>query len=108
MQKLKQPWACFDEIHKQREWKNILKGIYDADGERLRILVTGSARLELFRRSGDSLAGRFFLFRLSPVLLGELLGRARPSVPPPGSPRLDRRLPLSPTPKYCLGRVERS
>jgi predicted AAA+ superfamily ATPase len=82
MQKLKQPWACFDEIHKQREWKNILKGIYDADGERLRILVTGSARLELFRRSGDSLAGRFFLFRLSPVLLGELLGRARPSVPP--------------------------
>jgi len=76
------PWTCFDEIHKDRQWKNILKGIYDADGERLRILVTGSARLNLFRRAGDSLAGRFFLFHLSPVLLGELLSRPRPSAPP--------------------------
>jgi predicted AAA+ superfamily ATPase len=80
---IRKPWICFDEIHKQRKWKDILKGVYDADAERFRILATGSARLELFRRAGDSLAGRFFLFRLSPVLLGELLGRPAPSVPPP-------------------------
>jgi len=77
----RKPWLGFDEIHKQRQWKNILKGIYDEDGERMRIMVTGSARLELFRRAGDSLAGRFFLFRLSPILLGELLGQAPPPVP---------------------------
>jgi predicted AAA+ superfamily ATPase len=82
MRGVRKPWICFDEIHKQRKWKNILKGIYDEDGGRVRVLVTGSARLELFRRAGDSLAGRFFLFRLSPVLLGELLGRPVPSVPP--------------------------
>jgi len=62
---LRKPWVCFDEIHKQRQWKNILKGIYDVDGERMRILVTGSARLELFRRAGDSLAGRFFRYWLA-------------------------------------------
>ena len=45
------PWLCFDEIHKTRQWKNVLKGIYDEDGERMRILVTGSARLELFRQA---------------------------------------------------------
>ena len=86
------PWVCFDEIHKDHHWKNILKGIYDADGERIQILVTGSARLNLFRRAGDSLAGRFFLFHLSPVLLGELLGRPRP--PAPEDPRdwIDERL----------------
>ncbi len=82
MKGLRKAWACFDEIHKQRRWKNILKGVYDADGHKLRILVTGSARLDLFRRSGDSLAGRFFLFHLSPMLQGELLGHRAPAVPP--------------------------
>ena len=81
MKGVRAPWACFDEIHKDRHWKNILKGIYDADGERLKILVTGSARLNLFRQEGDSLAGRFFMFHLSPVLLGELLARPLPSAP---------------------------
>lgn len=75
------PWACFDEIHKDRQWKNVLKGVYDADGDRLKILVTGSARLDLFRRAGDSLAGRFFLFHLSPALLGELLARSAAATP---------------------------
>ena len=63
----------------------MLKGIYDEEAERLRILVTGSARLDTFRRSGDALAGRYFQFRLSPVLLGELLGHPAPGPPPPDS-----------------------
>jgi predicted AAA+ superfamily ATPase len=82
MKGLRKAWACFDEIHKQRQRKNILKGVYDADGHKLKLLVTGSARLDLFRRSGDSLAGRFFLFHLSPILQGELLRRPAPPVPP--------------------------
>src|SRR5512136_2926670 len=47
------PWVCFDEIHKMPKWKNILKGSYDAFEEDCRFIVTGSARLEWFRRSGD-------------------------------------------------------
>lgn len=56
-----------DELHKMPAWKNHLKGIYDTKPENLRILVTGSARLETFRQSGDSLAGRYFYHRLLPL-----------------------------------------
>ncbi len=65
-------WVCFDEIHKMPKWKNILKGIFDTYQSKLRFIVTGSARLDLFRRSGDSLTGRYFLFRLFPINLFEL------------------------------------
>ena len=62
----------FDEIHKMPDWKNYIKGIYDTKPSKLRILVTGSARLEYFRQTGDSLAGRFFNHRLFPFTAGEL------------------------------------
>ena len=61
----------FDELHKMKGWKNYLKGVYDTRPEKMKILVTGSARLEAFRQSGDSLAGRFFRHRLLPVTPGE-------------------------------------
>lgn len=56
-----------DEIHKKPKWKNYLKGIFDTKGAHQKILVTGSARLEIFNRVGDSLAGRYFLHRLMPL-----------------------------------------
>ncbi|MCF7912882.1 MAG: ATP-binding protein [Candidatus Cloacimonetes bacterium] len=56
----------FDEIHKMKGWKNYLKGIFDTKEPYLKILVTGSARLETFHKSGDSLAGRYFLHHLLP------------------------------------------
>ena len=56
-----------DEIHKMPEWKNYLKGIYDTKHAHQKILVTGSARLEVFTQVGDSLAGRYFLHRLLPL-----------------------------------------
>lgn len=56
-----------DEIHKMPKWKNYLKGIYDTKSPHQKILVTGSARLEIFNKVGDSLAGRFFLHRLMPL-----------------------------------------
>jgi len=61
-----------DELHKMRGWKNYLKGLYDTKPSSLEILVTGSARLETFRHSGDSLAGRYFRHRLHPLSLAEL------------------------------------
>lgn len=61
-----------DEIHKMPKWKNYLKGIYDTKPEKLKILVTGSARLEIFKSVGDSLAGRYFLHRLMPLSPAEL------------------------------------
>jgi len=61
-----------DELHKMEGWKNFLKGIYDTKPSHQQILVTGSARLEAFRQSGDSLAGRFFRHRLNPLSMAEL------------------------------------
>ncbi len=68
----KTDYIIFDEIHKMPEWKNFLKGIFDTRAPHLRILVTGSARLEIFRRSGDSLAGRFFASHLFPLTPAEV------------------------------------
>lgn len=56
-----------DEIHKMGNWKNYLKGVFDTKLRNQKILVTGSARLEIFNEVGDSLAGRFFLHRLMPL-----------------------------------------
>ncbi|MCD6311829.1 MAG: ATP-binding protein [Elusimicrobia bacterium] len=61
-----------DELHKMTGWKNYLKGVFDTKSKKLKILVTGSARLDIFRQSGDSLAGRFFTHRLLPFSLSEL------------------------------------
>lgn len=60
-----------DEIHKMRDWKTYLKGVYDGRSEGQAILVTGSARMETFRQSGESLAGRYFGLRLHPISVRE-------------------------------------
>lgn len=61
----------FDELHKFGRWRNHLKGLYDTHAPELRILVTGSARLDLYRRGGDSLQGRYHHLRLYPFSLRE-------------------------------------
>lgn len=61
-----------DELHKMPDWKNYLKGIFDTKPEKMRILITGSARLDVYDRVGDSLAGRYFRHRLLPLSLSEL------------------------------------
>lgn len=61
----------FDEIHKQKNWRNILKGIYDTNKEKITLLVTGSARLAWYRKSGDSLVGRYFPYQMLPLGLPE-------------------------------------
>lgn len=66
------PLVIFDEIHKMKGWKNYLKGTYDTRPEGQTFLVTGSARLDIFRLAGDSLAGRYFHYRLNPLSVKEL------------------------------------
>lgn len=66
--------VIFDELHKFKRWKNYIKGEYDKNKDRLAILVTGSARLDLYRRGGDSLLGRYHYYRLHPFSVAEAIG----------------------------------
>jgi len=64
--------VILDEIHKMKGWKAFLKGTFDTRPPAQSFLVTGSARLDTFRQTGDSLAGRYFLYRLNPLSVKEL------------------------------------
>jgi predicted AAA+ superfamily ATPase len=63
----------FDEIHKHTAWRDILKGLFDTNRERMRLLVTGSSRLGFVRKSGDSLVGRYFSYQMFPLGLPEVM-----------------------------------
>lgn len=75
---LKQQWRndtpliILDELHKYPRWKQWIKGVYDTKTENQHYLVTGSARLDVYRRGGDSLMGRYHYWRLHPFTLDEL------------------------------------
>jgi uncharacterized protein len=75
---LQQDWLeatdllILDELHKMKQWKNYLKGLYDTKPAHLKIIVTGSARLDAFKQAGDSLAGRYFVHHLLPFSIAEL------------------------------------
>ena len=66
----------FDELHKFPKWKKFLKGFFDvyADNRKLKVIVTGSARMDVYKRGGDSMMGRYFPYRVHPLSLGELAG----------------------------------
>ena len=65
------PLVILDEIHKFKRWKNLLKGVIDAYQNTPPLLVTGSARLEVFRKAGDALTGRTFSYHLHPIDVAE-------------------------------------
>lgn len=69
---LSEPLIVFDEIHKYRNWRSLMKGLYDKNKSENQFLVTGSARLDHFRKGGDSLLGRYHYYRLHPFSLREL------------------------------------
>ncbi len=71
-------FLILDEIHKKKNWKLYLKGIYDKKPASRSILVTGSARMETFRQSGESLAGRYYHYRLNPFSVSELKSSISP------------------------------
>jgi predicted AAA+ superfamily ATPase len=74
----KPPILIFDELHKYPRWKSFLKGFFDVYERDCRVVVTGSSRLDTYRRGGDSLMGRYFLFRMHPLSIAELLSTQLP------------------------------
>ncbi len=66
------PLIIFDEIHKYKNWKNYLKGVYDEFSSDYKFLISGSGRLDIYQKGGDSLAGRYLLFHLFPFTVSEL------------------------------------
>lgn len=62
----------FDEIHKYNKWETTIKGIYDVHKEKYKIIVTGSAKMNVFRKGGDSLQGRYHYYNLHPFSLAEI------------------------------------
>jgi len=79
------PVLAFDELHRYPRWKTFLKGFFDVYGEKTKIIVTGSSRLDVFKRGGDSLMGRYFCYRMHPFSVAEL-----------AHPVLQRELPGAP------------
>jgi len=69
----KPPVATLDELHKYSKWKALLKGFFDSYSDRVRLIITGSSRIDIFRRGGDSLMGRYFLYRMHPWSVAESL-----------------------------------
>jgi predicted AAA+ superfamily ATPase len=77
----KPPILALDEIHKFQRWKSFLKGFFDVHSTQCRILATGSARMDIFRKGGDSLLGRYFLYHQHPFSVGEILRPEPPATP---------------------------
>lgn len=67
------PVVVFDELHKYGKWKTFLKGFFDKYSKHVHIIVTGSARLDVYKAGGDSLMGRYFPYRLHPLSVAEIL-----------------------------------
>ncbi len=67
-----QPIVIFDEIHKFKGWRNLVKSFYDKLYPEKQLIVTGSAKLDFYKRGGDSMLGRYFYFRLHPLTLHEI------------------------------------
>ncbi|MBI2601971.1 MAG: ATP-binding protein [Deltaproteobacteria bacterium] len=75
---LGQKLLILDEVHKYARWRNLVKGIYDTEKSIRSIIVTGSARLDYYRKSGDSLLGRYQYFRLHPFSILEMTAKPEP------------------------------
>jgi predicted AAA+ superfamily ATPase len=65
--------TVFDELHKYSKWKGFIKGFFDIYGDKTDCIITGSARLNIFKRGGDSLMGRYFLYRMHPLSTAEII-----------------------------------
>ena len=72
------PVIAFDEIHKYPRWKQFLKGFFDEYEKSCHIIATGSARMDVYKRGGDSMMGRYFPFRVHPLSVAELLTTEHP------------------------------
>ena len=102
------PLVVLDEIHKYPRWKTYIKGLWDTRAERIDLLVTGSGRLDVYQRGGDSLLGRYHQYRLHPLSLKEILAPGGSAVEEPPQQTMDTilgtaRLPPPPLEKHSRG-----
>ena len=80
--------VVFDEIHRYQRWKTFLKGFFDTYEKQVHVIATGSARMDVYKRGGDSMMGRYFPYRVHPFSVAEILA---PTIP-------DESLVRSPSP----------
>lgn len=71
--KAKIPVVAFDEIHKYKRWKQFLKGFFDKYEKKCKVIATGSAKLDVYKKGGDSMMGRYFPYRVHPLSVAELI-----------------------------------
>lgn len=69
---------AFDEIHRYPRWKTFIKGFFDSYERDVKVMATGSARMDVYKRGGDSMMGRYFPYRVHPFSVAEII---RPSLP---------------------------
>ena len=70
-----------DELHKDRRWKTFIKGLFDSHGDNMEIIVTGSSRMDVYIRGGDSMMGRYFPYRMHPFSVAECVRTDCPDAP---------------------------
>jgi hypothetical protein len=85
----KPPTVVFDEVHRFPRWKSFLKGFFDLHEKDARVVVTGSSRLGVYQRGGDSLMGRYFLYRMHPLSVGEVISSEIAPTPLRAPARID-------------------
>lgn len=66
------PRIILDEIHKFKDWKNLVKGFYDKFGDSIEFIITGSAKLNIYKKGGDSLMGRYINLTVHPLSVAEI------------------------------------
>ena len=104
------PLLIFDEIHKFSKWKSFLKGFFDLYEKKTKIIVTGSARLNVYKRGGDNLMGRYFYYRIHPLSVAEIVSPTmiETEIRPPAPISQERVCP--PLPRWqvrsCFGRMD--
>ena len=76
--KAKVPVVAFDEIHKYKRWKQFLKGFFDKYEKKCKVIATGSAKLDVYKKGGDSMMGRYFPYRVHPLSVAELISTELP------------------------------
>lgn len=68
----KKVFIFLDEIQKLNGWPSKVKLLYDSN-PKLKIFLTGSAQITMWRGTRESLAGRFFDFQIRPLDFEEYL-----------------------------------
>ena len=76
----KKQTIIFDELHKYTKWRNFLKGFYDSYARNMfYVVVTGSSRLDIYRKGADSLMGRYFMYHMYPLSVAEVIHKEMPT-----------------------------